>query len=132
MLSTARSTPAKQRTMPRARYHRTDAAVEGATVTTLNTATGAKQTTKTDARGAYSFPVLAVGQYELALTADGFRPYRRTGLVIDVNSALIVDGVERITPSAESRQVSVAVCGTTEVVPFPITIRTLERREKMP
>lgn len=69
----------------------TDAALEGVTVTAVNTATGAKQTTKTDAQGTYSFPVLSVGQYELDVAADGFRPYRRTGLVIDVNSALVVD-----------------------------------------
>lgn len=69
----------------------TDSAVEGVAVTVVDTATGAKQTTKTDAQGAYSFPVLSVGQYELDVAADGFRPYRRTGLVVDVNSALVVD-----------------------------------------
>ena len=69
----------------------TDSALEGAAVAVVNTATGVKQTTKTDAQGAYSFPVLSIGQYELDVTAPGFRPYRRTGLVVDVNGALVVD-----------------------------------------
>jgi hypothetical protein len=68
-----------------------DAAIAGVTVTAVNVATGAKQTTTTDAQGTYAFPVLSVGQYELNVSADGFRPYRRTGMAVDVNSALVVD-----------------------------------------
>jgi hypothetical protein len=48
--------------------------IPGATVVVLNTATGVKQTTVTNAEGTYSFPVLAVGQYDIDVTADGFKP----------------------------------------------------------
>jgi hypothetical protein len=68
-----------------------DAAIPGVTVTAVNVATGAKQTTTTDAQGTYAFPVLSVGQYELNVNAEGFRPYRRTGLAVVVNSTLVVD-----------------------------------------
>ena len=69
----------------------TGAAIPGIPVMVINSATGAKQSTITDAQGAYSFPVLSVGKYDLEITAEGFRPYRRTGLAVDVNGALEVD-----------------------------------------
>lgn len=86
----------------------TDAAIDGATVTAVNTATGARQTTKTDARGVYSFPAISVGQYELDVAADAFRPYRRTGLVVDVNSALVVDVALQVAERNESVTVTEA------------------------
>jgi len=80
----------------------TNAAIDGVTVEVVNTATGVKQATKTDAQGVYSFPVLSVGQYELDVTANGFRPYRRTSLVVDVNSALVVDVTLQVAQQSES------------------------------
>ena len=56
-----------------------------------NSATGAKQETKSDDQGVYSFPALAVGQYNIEISASGFTPYRRTGVAINVSSALQVD-----------------------------------------
>jgi hypothetical protein len=47
----------------------------------------------TNATGAYSFASLPVGHYEVDITVDGFRPYRRTGIMLNVNSALLVDAV---------------------------------------
>ena len=69
----------------------TDAVIAGATVVAVNTATGVKQTTKTDEQGSYAFPVLPVGQYEIDVTADGFKPNKTRGLAIDINAALTVD-----------------------------------------
>jgi hypothetical protein len=69
----------------------TNAAIAGATVTARNTATGLKQTTKTDGQGTYSFPVLPVGQYEIDVSADGFKPSRTPGVAININAALTVD-----------------------------------------
>ena len=34
-----------------------------------------------------------VGHYDLEIAQAGFRPYRRTGIMVDVNSALTVDAV---------------------------------------
>jgi Carboxypeptidase regulatory-like domain len=69
----------------------TNAVIPGATVVAVNAATGVKQATKTDEQGSYSFPVLAVGQYEIDVTADGFKPSKTQGLIININTALIAD-----------------------------------------
>jgi hypothetical protein len=69
----------------------TNAVIAGATVVAVNTATQVKQTTKTDEQGSYSFPVLPVGQYEIDVTADGFKPNKTRSLAIDINAALTVD-----------------------------------------
>jgi hypothetical protein len=67
------------------------AVVPKAAVTATDTNTGIRQTTTTDSKGFYSFPSLPVGLYDLEFNGGGFRPYRRTGIVIDTDSDLIVD-----------------------------------------
>jgi hypothetical protein len=67
------------------------AAISGARVTARNTETNVTQSVATDARGIYSFQELPVGSYEFLVEATGFRPYCRTGVVIDADSALLVD-----------------------------------------
>jgi hypothetical protein len=69
----------------------TNAVVPGATVTALNTTTGVKRTTNTDDQGTYSFPVLPVGQYQIDVSADGFKSSRTQGVIININSALSID-----------------------------------------
>jgi hypothetical protein len=90
------------------------AAISGATVTAINSATGAKRATASDDQGVYSFPAIAVGQYSIEVTAPGFTPYRRTGVSIDVNSASQVDVTlqlagqsSTVTVNEESTQVQV-------------------------
>jgi hypothetical protein len=65
--------------------------IPGATVLIRNTQTRTKLTSTTDRDGVFTFPVLAVGQYQIDVTSDAFQPYRKTGLVIDINSALVLD-----------------------------------------
>jgi len=67
-----------------------------ATVTATNTATGIRQTASTDDKGFYFFASLPVGHYDLEIAATSFRPYRRTDVAIDANSALTVDAVLRV------------------------------------
>src|SRR5271156_2482978 len=69
------------------------AVVAKATVTATNKDTGIHQTTATDDKGFYSFPNLPIGHYELGVASTAFRPYRRTGIIIDANSALTIDAV---------------------------------------
>ena len=69
------------------------AAIAKANVTATNTDTGIRQTTATDDRGFYSLPNLPVGRYELEVASTGFRSYRKTGVVVDANSALRIDAV---------------------------------------
>jgi len=67
-----------------------------AAVTATNTATGIRQTASTDDKGYYSFAGLPVGHYDLEIAATSFRPYRRTDVAIDANSALTVDAVLKV------------------------------------
>ncbi|MGB7599986.1 MAG: carboxypeptidase regulatory-like domain-containing protein [Candidatus Sulfotelmatobacter sp.] len=69
------------------------AAIAKASVTLVNANTGLRQTAIADSRGAYTFPVVSVGGYVLEVTQPGFRPYRRTGIVLDTNSSLLLDVV---------------------------------------
>jgi hypothetical protein len=65
--------------------------VPNASVILRNTATGVERKTQSNGDGFYAFPIVAVGQYELEVTNDGFRPYKRTGITIDVNTKLEAD-----------------------------------------
>ena len=69
------------------------AAIAKASVTLVNANTGAKESTTADARGTFTFPVLPVGSYVLQVDQPGFQPYRRTGVVLDANGALLLDVV---------------------------------------
>src|ERR1700722_4511309 len=69
----------------------TGAVIPDTTVSALNLDTTVVQTTKTNTNGFYNFTALPVGRYEIEILRDGFKPYKRTGLVIDVNSQLRAD-----------------------------------------
>jgi len=64
------------------------AVVPGVNLTATNPATGIQNTTKTDVKGFYSFPSLAVGRYDLKIEAPGFHEQERKGLTIDADSEL--------------------------------------------
>jgi len=84
----------------------TGAVVPGATVVALNSETGIQTSTQTDAAGFYSFPSLPTGHYEVQVKASGFREYRQTGLVLDVNSALRVDATLQVGELTQEVSVS--------------------------
>jgi hypothetical protein len=65
--------------------------IQAVSVTITNVATHLQQTTRTGMDGRYAFPVLAIGQYSLEVVANGFRAYERADIVVDANSALVVD-----------------------------------------
>jgi Carboxypeptidase regulatory-like domain len=69
------------------------AVVPFAAVKVINMDTKIQQQVATNNRGYYSFPNLPVGQYEVLIERVGFKPYRRTGIVIHTNGSLIVDAV---------------------------------------
>ena len=69
----------------------TGSVIPGVTVVISNTQTGVKLSTTTDQDGVFTFPVLSVGQYQIDVTSDAFKSFRKTGLVIDINSALVLD-----------------------------------------
>src|SRR5260370_19185105 len=69
----------------------TGAVVPDTAVTAQNLDTTVQQTTKTNANGFFTLTNLPVGRYEIEIIREGFKPYKRTGLVIDVNAALRED-----------------------------------------
>src|ERR1700693_630083 len=69
----------------------TGAVIPDTTVSALNLDTTVVQTTKTNTNGIYNFTALPVGRYEIEVIHEGFEPYKRTGLVIDINSQLRAD-----------------------------------------
>ncbi len=71
-----------------------------------NVETGVQQNATTNAEGDYAFPTLPVGQYELETFRPGFKPYKRTGLTIDVNTKLQVDITLEIGQQSEQITVS--------------------------
>jgi len=83
--------------------------VPGATVTLNNTGNGTKQTATTNGQGQYSFPVLPVGRYELEVSSPGFQPYKKVGVLIDVNSALQIDATLQIGQNTQTVEVNDSV-----------------------
>lgn len=67
------------------------AVLSGASVIATDTQTGIQTSATTDAKGFYNLPALAIGTYDIEIRHPGFKMFRKTGLVIDANSALRVD-----------------------------------------
>src|SRR5580698_1257221 len=81
---------------------RSGAVVPRGAVTATNTDTGVRQTIAANGAGAYSFRGLPVGHYDVDISSAGFRLYRRAGITVDVNSALVVDAVLDVGESSET------------------------------
>ncbi len=83
----------------------TGAAVQGATVTATNVDTGVTSTQPTNGQGYYSFQALPLGKYSITVEQKGFKSYQQTGLVLDVNAALVVDVALQVGQSTEKVEV---------------------------
>jgi hypothetical protein len=84
----------------------TGSVIPGAAVVITNTQTGVKLTATTDQDGVFTFPVLSVGQYQIDVTSDAFKSYKKTGLVIDINSALVLDVTLQVKEQDQSIMVT--------------------------
>ncbi|HEY6370994.1 MAG TPA: TonB-dependent receptor [Candidatus Sulfotelmatobacter sp.] len=69
------------------------AVISDASVVAIDTLTGVKTSVRTDAKGFYNLPTLAIGTYDLEISHPGFKTYRKTGLIVDANSALRADAI---------------------------------------
>ena len=67
------------------------AVVPGATVTIRSLATDLTRTVTTGDDGAYRFPALLAGQYELQVEKSGFNTVKQTGLTLDVAQENVVN-----------------------------------------
>jgi Carboxypeptidase regulatory-like domain/TonB dependent receptor len=100
------------------------AALVGATVKLTETATAAMRTTASAADGAYAFPDLPVGTYDLEVTKEGFTKYVQKGIVIQVgvnptiNVSMAVGAVtSEVTVQAEGVTVETQNEGVGQVTP---------------
>ena len=84
-------------------------AIAKASVTIRKLATGIQLSANTNDEGFYAFPTLDVGAYEIEIVFPGFKPYKRTGLVIDVGTKLEVD--VHLEVGEQSQQVTVSDTG---------------------
>jgi hypothetical protein len=82
------------------------AVMSGASVVATDTLTGVQTTGKTDAKGFYNLPTLAVGTYDLEIKQAGFKTYRKTGIVIDANSAIRADAILNVGSISEKIEVT--------------------------
>src|SRR5271168_126608 len=78
------------------------AVITNATIHATNIDTGVRTTVTTNGSGFYSFPQLNIGRYTIAIEKDGFKPYQRTGVTIDANSALTVDAILNVGNTSEA------------------------------
>jgi hypothetical protein len=101
----------------------TGAIVSGATVTATNIDTHIAQVVSTNGTGFYTFPALQPGTYEVSTSVPGFKVFKQTGIVLNVNDAVTVDVTlqvgladEVVTVSADALRVETASTQLGEVV----------------
>src|SRR5262245_17618944 len=100
-----------------------NAAIPGAEVTVTKTDTGMTRTVFTSTDGAYAFPNLPVGPYQLKVVLQGFNTYVRDGIVLQVGSnpelnvTLTVGNLsEQITVTANASLVETRNTGVGQVI----------------
>lgn len=99
------------------------AVIPGATVTATNTDTRIAQAVSTNGDGSYAFSALPPGKYELSINLKGFKAFKQTGIVLNVNDAITVDATlqigqadEVVTVSADALRVETASTQLGEVI----------------
>ncbi len=78
------------------------AVVPNATVTIINTNTGASRNLATNESGSYNAPQLQIGNYMLLVEAPGFKKYERKDIVLNVNATLRENAALQIGQAQES------------------------------
>lgn len=90
-----------------------NAAIPGALVTLTNTKTSATFHSTSETDGTFVFPVLAAGDYKLAIDAKGFKRYAISSVVLTPNE---IRSLPRIKLSIGSTTQTVQVTGTAPVI----------------
>ncbi len=86
----------------------TGAVIPNATVTATNTGTGISLSSKTNVTGNYSFPLLQVGTYSVAVEATGFNRFLASGLTLSASATVRVDARLQVGQTSTTVQVSVS------------------------
>jgi len=108
----------------------------GVDVTATQTDTGLKRSTVTEANGSYTLPNLPIGPYRLDVNLPGFKSYVRTGLVLQVNDAPVINvelsvgaveetvQVQAASPLVETRNTGLGqVIGNERILSLPLNGR---------
>jgi hypothetical protein len=77
-------------------------AVPQVTVTLTNLQTGQSRNSITNDNGAYSFPTVQPGSYEVSFTKEGFRTQKESGIAVAINNVSRADVTLQIGAVAES------------------------------
>ena len=84
----------------------TDAAVPRANVRVTHTGTNQSRSMQTNETGGYSFPALAVGSYDVAISKEGFQTFVQRNVPLTINTVGRVDAKLQVGAVAESVQVT--------------------------
>jgi hypothetical protein len=84
----------------------TDAAVPQAVVTITNKLTNQSRAAETNANGAYNFPTLQSGVYDLTVSKEGFRRFTRSDINVTINSVTRSDVTLQLGAVAETVEVT--------------------------
>ncbi len=85
----------------------TGAVLPDATVTILNTSTGISNSAKTDGKGYYIFPQLAIGgPYSITISKTGFSDFRSSGLMLNLNDNREIDAAMQAGGEAQNVNVT--------------------------
>src|SRR5579872_776751 len=98
----------------------TGAAIPNAQITVSNSEHGIKRTTVTNAEGSYLVSAVPPGNYDLTITAKGFKKYQATGIVLRVAEkaradAAMVVGAENAEVNVEGTNVAQVETQTNEL-----------------
>src|SRR5215475_10951083 len=95
------------------------AIVSGAIITTKNMATNIVSQTTANGEGYYRFPLLQVGNYDLSVSAEGFKEFNESGIKLAVGKNVRLDAKlelgqvsERITVTADDSTLTLADTST--------------------
>src|SRR5438270_10526197 len=83
----------------------TGAVLPGVEVTATQTGTGIARTAVTNETGSYVLPNLPIGPYRLQAALPGFRTFRQTGIVLQVNTSPLINPVLEVGQITEQVEV---------------------------
>lgn len=85
------------------------ASISGATVQVKNAGTGQLQSVTSDSAGRYNVPDLAVGEYEVRASKDGFASLLHRGITLTVGSQAVVDFALAVGQTQQTVTIEAAV-----------------------
>ena len=81
------------------------AVLPGVEVTATQTGTGISRMTVTNETGSYVLPNLPIGPYQVEAALPGFRTFRQTGIVLQVNTSPLINPVLEVGQVSEQVEV---------------------------